>query len=63
MTLTCRCPVCNRNLGDLGDATSQEYHVKNCLEGGSGNISQAPRYLVYKLPGESVLIGVECVLR
>jgi hypothetical protein len=61
-TFVSRCPVCNRNLGDLGDATSQEYHVKSCLEGSSGSAPQSARYLVYKLPGESSLIGVECAL-
>lgn len=40
----------------------QEAHVKNCLEGGSGATPQAAKYLVYKLPTESTLIGVECVI-
>ena len=40
----------------------QEAHVKNCLEGGSGTTPQAAKYLVYKLPEESTLIGVECVI-
>ncbi|KAJ6599189.1 hypothetical protein DFH09DRAFT_28203 [Mycena vulgaris] len=54
------CPVCNRNLEEVGDATEQEIHVRNCLEGGSGPTSQAPKYLVYRLPAESTLIGLEC---
>lgn len=58
------CPVCNQNLDDVGDAQAQEIHVKNCLEGTSGKspsgIPQAAKYLVYRLPAESALIGVEC---
>ncbi|KAJ7276280.1 hypothetical protein B0H12DRAFT_12281 [Mycena haematopus] len=54
------CPVCNRNLEEVGDATEQEVHVRTCLEGGSGPASTAPKYLVYRLPAESTLIGVEC---
>lgn len=33
-----------------------------CLEGGAGASSQSARYLVYKLPVESALIGTECKL-
>jgi hypothetical protein len=57
-----RCPVCNSSLADLGPASEQESHVKNCLDGGSGTTPQAAKYLVYKLPAESALIGVECVI-
>ena len=35
--------------------------MKNCLEGGSGT-PQSAKYLVYRLPGESTLIGTECVI-
>jgi len=56
------CPVCNRNLEEVGDANEQEVHVRTCLEGGTGPTSQAPKYLVYRLPAESTLIGVECVI-
>ncbi|KAF7301382.1 Ankyrin unc44 [Mycena indigotica] len=56
------CPVCNRNLEQVGDAAAQESHVRSCLEGGSGPASHAPKYLVYRLPAESTLIGVECVI-
>ncbi|KAI0921340.1 hypothetical protein AcW2_006340 [Taiwanofungus camphoratus] len=56
------CPVCNTNLADLGPASEQEAHVKNCLEGGNATPPQTAKYLVYKLPGESALIGVECVI-
>ncbi|KAF8914050.1 hypothetical protein CPB84DRAFT_1758250 [Gymnopilus junonius] len=60
------CPVCNQNLDEVGDAQAQENHVKGCLEGTSGNsasgIPQAAKYLVYRLPAESALIGVECVI-
>ncbi|KAF7332129.1 Ankyrin unc44 [Mycena kentingensis (nom. inval.)] len=56
------CPVCNRNLEQVGDAAAQEAHVRSCLEGGSGPASHAPKYLVYRLPTESTLIGVECVI-
>ncbi|OBZ76329.1 hypothetical protein A0H81_03981 [Grifola frondosa] len=56
------CPVCNVNLADLGLAPVQEAHVKNCLEGGGGALPQTAKYLVYKLPAESALIGTECVI-
>jgi len=56
------CPVCNENLDDLGPPYVQENHVKNCLEGGAGSSSQTAKYLVYKLPGESSLVGIECVI-
>ncbi|CAE6388233.1 Putative E3 ubiquitin-protein ligase C36B7.05c [Rhizoctonia solani AG-1 IB] len=57
------CPVCSQNLADLGSAAVQEDHVRLCLEGGrSGPASQAARYLVYKLPADSALIGTECVI-
>ncbi|KAF8605304.1 hypothetical protein BDV93DRAFT_490619 [Ceratobasidium sp. AG-I] len=56
------CPVCSQNLADLGSAAVQEDHVRMCLEGGAGASSQAARYLVYKLPAESALIGTECVI-
>lgn len=54
------CPVCNENLADLGPPSVQELHVKQCLEGGAGTLTQSARYLVYRLPQESTLIGVEC---
>ena len=54
--------MCNANLADLGPASVQESHVKNCLDGGSGTTLQAAKYLVYKLPVESALIGLECVI-
>lgn len=57
-----RCPVCNVSLDDLGTPDVQEAHVKNCLEGGSGKVPQTAKYLVYKLPAESALIGTECEL-
>lgn len=34
--------------------------MKNCLEGGTGKAPQTAKYLVYKLPEESSLIGTEC---
>jgi hypothetical protein len=61
--LTCiRCPVCGNDLADLGTSEEQEIHVKSCLEGGGGATSQSAKYLVYKLPAESILIGTECVI-
>jgi hypothetical protein len=33
-----------------------------CLEGGEGTSTQSAKYLVYKLPGESTLVGIECEL-
>jgi len=59
------CPVCSQNLAELGSVSAQEAHVRNCLEGGNGKAKsavQSGKYLVYKLPGESPLIGVECVI-
>ena len=56
------CPVCNENLEDLGPPSLQELHVKQCLEGGTGTSPPSAKYLVYKLPGESTLVGVECKL-
>ncbi|EPT02761.1 hypothetical protein FOMPIDRAFT_1059042 [Fomitopsis schrenkii] len=56
------CPVCNTNLADLGAPFQQEAHVKSCLEGGNGTVPQTAKYLVYKLPAESALIGVECAI-
>ncbi|TCD66928.1 hypothetical protein EIP91_000706 [Steccherinum ochraceum] len=53
------CPVCNTSLADIGPPYMQEAHVKNCLEGGSGTSPQAAKYLVYKLPAESTLIGTD----
>lgn len=57
---TDRCPVCNKNLDEFDTANEQESHVKSCLEGGSGSTPQAAKYLVYHLPAESALLGVEC---
>ena len=34
--------------------------MKHCLEGGTGAVPQAAKYLVYTLPAESALIGTEC---
>ncbi|KAG2013500.1 ankyrin repeat domain-containing protein 50 [Coprinopsis cinerea AmutBmut pab1-1] len=57
------CPVCFLSLDDVGGPQEQELHVKNCLEGGGqGPSSQAAKYLVYRLPAESTLLGVECVI-
>jgi hypothetical protein len=56
------CPVCNMNLEEMGPPSEQQLHVKECLEGGGGASTQSARYLVYRLPGESPLIGVECGL-
>ena len=38
----------------------QEAHVKSCLDGSRGQSPQTAKYLVYQLPGESTLIGIEC---
>lgn len=57
------CPVCGVSLTDLGLPADQEAHVKGCLDGGPGpSASQSARYLVYRLPAESALLGVECVI-
>jgi len=59
------CPVCNQNLDEVGDAQAQETHVKQCLEGNSGTPQsdepQPAKYLVYRLPAESALLGMECM--
>ncbi|KAF9534176.1 hypothetical protein CPB83DRAFT_756370, partial [Crepidotus variabilis] len=55
------CPVCNQNLDEVGDAPAQEAHVRGCLEGSSGT-PQSAKYLVYRLPAESALLGAECVI-
>lgn len=36
--------------------------MKSCLEGGGGAAPPTAKYLVYKLPAESALIGTECAL-
>ncbi|KAI0321846.1 hypothetical protein OF83DRAFT_162573 [Amylostereum chailletii] len=56
------CPVCSRSLAELGPPPEQEAHVRSCLEGGTGKSPQVAKYLVYKLPSESALIGTECVI-
>ncbi|THH12226.1 hypothetical protein EW145_g143 [Phellinidium pouzarii] len=56
------CPVCGKNLSEFEMAAEREAHVKNCLEGGDGSIQQPAKYLVYRLPGESQLVGTECQL-
>ena len=52
--------MCSTSLADLGLPAEQEAHVKNCLEGDAGTPPQAAKYLVYKLPAESTLLGIEC---
>lgn len=52
--------MCSTSLADLGLPAEQEAHVKICLEGDAETTPQAAKYLVYKLPGESALLGVEC---
>ncbi|KAJ3758497.1 FYVE-domain-containing protein [Lentinula raphanica] len=70
------CPVCSTSLDQVGTVPEQEAHVKRCLEGGGPGVSTGSgsgvgtsyagtgpgKYLVYKLPKGSVLIGVECVI-
>ena len=47
-------------MSELGTASEQEAHVRSCLEGDTSKSPQVARYLVYKLPAESALIGIEC---
>lgn len=54
------CPVCSTSLAGIGDSETQEAHVRNCLENGGGGSLQGGRYLVYKLPDTSPIIGKEC---
>ncbi|KAJ2930189.1 hypothetical protein H1R20_g6885, partial [Candolleomyces eurysporus] len=56
------CPVCYQSLDEVGGPAEQELHVKNCLEGGKGATPETAKYLVYRLPAESTLLGVECVI-
>ncbi|KAI0306973.1 hypothetical protein B0F90DRAFT_1813808 [Multifurca ochricompacta] len=54
--------LADQNLAELGLAAEQEAHVRSCLDGGKGQSPQTAKYLVYPLPGESTLIGTECVI-
>ena len=54
------CPVCATSLSALGGNEEQEAHVRNCLENGGGGSMQGGRYLVYKLPEDSPIVGKEC---
>lgn len=54
------CPVCSTSLSALGGSEEQEAHVRNCLENGGGGSMQGGRYLVYKLPENSPIVGKEC---
>ncbi|CBQ72642.1 conserved hypothetical protein [Sporisorium reilianum SRZ2] len=54
------CPVCSTTLSALGGSEEQEAHVRNCLENGGGGSMQGGRYLVYKLPENSPIVGKEC---
>jgi len=56
------CPVCSQNLAELGPAAEQEAHVKRCLDSGKGESPPTAKYLVYRLPVDSALIGIECVI-
>ncbi|PWN51581.1 FYVE-domain-containing protein [Violaceomyces palustris] len=56
------CPVCSITLAGLGEAEAQEEHVRNCLENGGGGTMQGGRYLVYKLPDNSPIVGKECLI-
>ncbi|KAH9049579.1 hypothetical protein EDB84DRAFT_942036 [Lactarius hengduanensis] len=54
--------LADQNLAELGSAAEQEAHVRGCLDGGKGQSPPTAKYLVYRLPGESTLIGIECVI-
>lgn len=56
------CPVCGATLAQLGSQSDQEAHVKTCLENGGGGSIQSGRYIVYRLPSDSPIIGRECVI-
>ncbi|KAF8138606.1 FYVE-domain-containing protein [Boletus edulis] len=56
------CPVCGTNLSAFNSPETQEAHVKGCLDGGTRTAPQTVKYLVYELPAESALVGVECVI-
>ena len=57
---SCSCPVCGTNLSAFEGPGDQEAHVKSCLDGGTRSAPQTVKYLVYELPAESALVGVEC---
>ncbi|CAO1635991.1 unnamed protein product [Jaminaea pallidilutea] len=70
------CPVCSTTLAILGGQEDQEEHIRNCLENGGGGGASGSgmggtadsgfhignRYLVYKLPEGSPIVGKECVI-
>ncbi|KAL4075965.1 hypothetical protein J3A83DRAFT_4089165, partial [Scleroderma citrinum] len=57
------CPGCGVSLADWGLPPDQEAHIRMCLEGRARSpVSQSDRYLVYKLPAGSALLGDECVI-
>lgn len=60
------CPVCSTPLSQFGPQELQEDHLRICLEsnggGGVASLSQSNRYLVYRLPFESPILGRECIV-
>ncbi|KAG2187515.1 hypothetical protein INT44_005204 [Umbelopsis vinacea] len=56
------CPVCGKRLCDISlDKSAQEEHVQTCLNVGSPSVATV-RYVSYKLPEQSPLIGQECLI-
>ncbi|KAG2176216.1 hypothetical protein INT43_005450 [Umbelopsis isabellina] len=56
------CPVCGKRLSEVSlDKDVQEEHVQTCLNVGSPSVATV-RYVSYKLPEQSPLIGQECLI-
>ncbi|KAI9251792.1 hypothetical protein BDA99DRAFT_411649, partial [Phascolomyces articulosus] len=57
------CPVCGKNLDAYGGTNEQELHVQTCLNANTPAAALSGiRYVVYKLPSNSALMGQECVI-
>ncbi|KAI9313101.1 hypothetical protein BX666DRAFT_733099 [Dichotomocladium elegans] len=56
------CPVCGKGLDEFGGTAEQEDHVQACLSANTSAAMSGIRYVVYKLPPDSALLGQECVI-
>ncbi|KAI7847539.1 hypothetical protein BDC45DRAFT_525825 [Circinella umbellata] len=57
------CPVCGKDLDEYdGSTNEQELHVQTCLNANTPVALSGIRYVVYKLPSNSALMGQECVI-
>ncbi|KAJ2961996.1 hypothetical protein NQZ79_g2755 [Umbelopsis isabellina] len=56
------CPVCGRRLSSVGASKGdQELHVQSCLNGENPVLPRL-KYILYRLQGDSSLIGQECTI-